>query len=177
MRLKKKNPNIDFYTRTEFQTNSLHVACINTEHADVAIHLLQRFPEMINILGPNDMHVLHFACGFGRLDLVKHIAERSDLKIDFNIVDQRGRTPLHFACDNGHYDVVKFLLEQSEALGIDIEKKSNNHRTAEDFARQNGHKNILDLFEIKRDLNTCFWNTVISLATPIGVSDLEMLPF
>ena len=154
--LVKNNTKINFYTRNEFQSNSLHSACNNTEHADVAFHLLQRFPEMINILGRNDMHVLHYACEFGHLDLIKHIAEGPGLNIDFNTMDQRGLTPLHFASHYGQYDIVKFLLDQSKALGIDIEKKSNSHRTAEDFARQSAHKNILDLFEIKRGLNSCF---------------------
>ena len=68
--------------------------------------------------------------------------------IDFNVADQIGDTPLHRACYNGHFEVVKFLLENSNEKEIDIYKKNNNQRTAEDLARLKGHKDILELLEI-----------------------------
>ena len=33
---------------------------------------------------------------------------------------------------------------------------------------------IVDLFEIHRELEVCFWNSIISLATPMDSSDLKL---
>ena len=63
-------------------------------------------------------------------------------------MDQDGDTPLHHACSFGQFEVVKFLLQNSSEKGIDIPKENNNLQTAEDFARGNNNKNILELFEI-----------------------------
>jgi len=38
-----------------------------------AIQLLQRFPEKINDLGIQGWYVLHYACEFGHLELVKYV--------------------------------------------------------------------------------------------------------
>ena len=54
---------------------------------------------------------------------------------------------LHIACDHGHFEVVKFLLKNSKEKRINIFKKTNNQMTAEDLAKLNGHKNVLELME------------------------------
>ena len=82
------------------------------------------------------------------MELFKYIFGNQDFDIDFNVANQNGFTPLHYACYNGHYEVVKFLLEISNEKEIDIYKKDNYQRTAEDLARQKGHKDILELLEI-----------------------------
>ena len=75
-------------------------------------------------------------------EFVKH------MWIYFNIVDPYGRTPLHVACLKGHFQVVKFLLDNSNEKGIDIFKKDIFLDTAEDLARQKGHTDIVELFEM-----------------------------
>ena len=145
--LEKFNIDIDFGTSDyHHQATPLHYACSN-KTSDVAIHLLQRFPDKINVLGPNDKHVLHYACKYGHLELLKYIFGNQDFDIDFNITTQDGDTPLHIACNNGHFEVVKFLLENSKEKGIDIFKKANDQMTAEDLAKEEGHNNILELLE------------------------------
>ena len=60
-----------------------------------------------------------------------------------------GDTPLHHACfSSGEFEIVKFLLKNSSEKGIAIYKKNNNLRTAEDLAREDNNKKILELFEI-----------------------------
>ena len=76
--------------------------------------------------------------------------------IDFNITDHGGATLLHFACYVGQYEVVKFMLENSNAMGIDVTKRTIYQKTAEDYARQKGHKKIVGLF-IKSRLQRKFW--------------------
>ena len=92
--------------------------------------------------------MLHYACQFGHLELLKFIIGNPDFDIDFNIVDQTGNTPLHWACYHGQFEVVKFLFDNSNEKEIDIFKKNNNQRTAEDLARLKGHKDILELLEL-----------------------------
>ena len=144
--LEKFNIDINFDTSDNNQSTPLHYACMN-KTSDVAICLLERFPEKINILAQNNWHVLHYSCQYGHLELLKYIFGNQDFDIDFNIADQGGYTPLHIACYCGQFEVVKFLLVNSEKTGIDIYKKANDQRTAEDLARYNGHDNILELLE------------------------------
>ena len=81
--LEENDYNIDFDTQNENHLTPFHYACMNSNTSDVAIHLLRRFPDKINILGPAGMHILHLACQYGLLDLLKFIVENPDFNIDF----------------------------------------------------------------------------------------------
>ena len=143
--LEEINSDIGFETRCENQLTPLHYAIMN-KTSDVAIRLLETFPDDFNVLGQFETRVLHFACSHGHLNLLKFIVGNPVFDIDFNVADQGGTTPLHFACHAGRFEVVKFLLENSNEKGIDIYKKNNNQKTAEDYARQNGSEEIVKLF-------------------------------
>ena len=145
--LEEINSEIDFDTRENIHATPLHAAVKNTK-SDVAIQLLQRFPQKINILGLFGEHILHVVCEFGHLELLKHIALTSDFEVDFNVVDAHNQTPLHLASRFGHFEIVKFLFQNHEAKGIDVSRKINNGCTAEDLARQRGHMNILEVLKI-----------------------------
>ena len=69
---------INFDTVNEKQGTPFHCALENTT-SDVAICLLQRFPDKINIDLSGGMHVLHFICAKGYLDLLKYIFFKSKL--------------------------------------------------------------------------------------------------
>ena len=137
------NSDIDFDTPDEIQVTPFHFAFWNS-NSNVAICLLQRFPDKINEVLPDGDHALHWACVSGNLDLLKYIFGNPDF--DVNIVDPNGKTPLHFACLCGRFKVVKFLLNNEK--GIDTYKKDNDLRTAEDCARQEGHTDIVELFKM-----------------------------
>ena len=62
-------------------------------------------------------------------------------------------TPLHHACLSGHIEIVKFLLKAYKSKGIDINAKDDNQRTAEKLAKNEGYKNILELFQAERVVN------------------------
>ena len=165
--LEKVNSDIDFDTRAEGAL-PMHHSCMNKNSA-AAIHLLRRYPEKINVLN-NDWfhegwHVLHYACAYGHLKVIKYLLGDQSLNIDINLVDHVGRTPLHIACFHGQYEVVKFLLENSKEIGIDITKKTISQETAEDCARNSSpilspdytrskeHQDIVDLFEAHRKVD------------------------
>ena len=162
--LEEINSPIDFDTRNQSQNTPLHLACLN-KTSDVAIHLLKRFPDKINALGWNDRHVLHNACAFGHLDLLKYICQNPEFDIDFNVVDQRGYTPFHLACYYGQFEIVKFLLENSNEKGIDIFKKDNFLKTAEDVARRKGHKDIVETLKNKYHSSPTFFEKYYNTLT------------
>ena len=139
--LEEVNSDIDFDTRNYQHDTPLHCACRNHK-SDVAIQLLQRFPQKIHVLGYNDAHILHYACQFGHLELIKYMASVSDFNIDFNITMHDGWTPLHLASLCGHYEVVQFLFQHYDAKGIDVTKTNNSGKTAEDLAI---HQDILEV--------------------------------
>ena len=147
------NSDIGFETRNYHQHTPLHYACRNQKSRlyctkpEVAIQLLERFPQKICILGQNDAHILHYACELGHLELIKYITLTSDFEVDFNVVADGGCTPLHLACWHGRYEIVKFLFQNYDVKGIDVTLKNNFGQTAEDLARQNGHQDILKVLE------------------------------
>jgi len=145
--LEEINSEIDFDTRQNVQATPLHAACMNPK-SDVAIQLLQRFPQKINTSEPFGRHILHIACKFGHLELLKYITLTSSFEVDFNVVDVVDQTPLHLASWIGHFEIVNFLFQNYEAKDIDVTKKTNYGYTAEDLARQHGHQNILELLEM-----------------------------
>ena len=110
---------IDFNTPNSKQSTPLHFACINTT-SDLAIHLLQRFPQRINEMGAHGMHILHYTCGSGNLDLLKYIFTNFD-NIDFNALDEDGETPMD-ACLNENKSfnakLVGFLFENTKDYPI-----------------------------------------------------------
>ena len=145
--LAEMNSDIDFDAQNFHQSTPLHRACKNM-NSDVAIQLLQRFPEKIHDLGYQGYHVLHYAGRYGHVELLKYIFENSNFNIDFNVKSTAGSTPLHLACCHGQFEVVKYLLENSKLKGIDITTKNNHQRTPEDLARQKGHSDILELLKV-----------------------------
>merc|ERR1712045_928718 len=116
------------------QRTPIHYACMR--NSDLAIRLLERFPDEINFVDQDGWHALHHACQHGHLELVKYIFRNQDFDIDFNVATfESGMTPFHFACYAGELKVAKFLLMNSKEKIIDIWRKTNDQRTAVDLAR------------------------------------------
>ena len=129
---------------------------------------------MINTLGFINWNLLHYACTWGNLEVVKNICANPDFDIDYNALDDMDSTALYLACLGGHFEVVKYLLDNSRNYGIDISKEDIDQLTAEDAAREFGHQDILDLFEMHQQLDVCFWNAMISLTSPTSLSEVQM---
>ena len=72
--LEKINIDIDFDTLDYNQNTPIHLACMNNT-SDVAIRLLQRFPDKINSSDPNGLQIWHLACYFGHLKLLMYIGK------------------------------------------------------------------------------------------------------
>ena len=150
--LKDIKSDIDFDTQDRTESTPIHYACEN-KNSDVAIQLLQRYPEKVNDLGYNNWHLLHYACRYGHLKVVKYLFENPNFNIDFNAVSVNGWTPLHHACYHGRSGVVKYFLKNAEAKEIDITRKIFYHQqTAADLARLKEHDKIFKMF------NYCLWD-------------------
>ena len=63
---------------------------------------------------------------------MKFFCKNPNLNIDFNDVDQDGWTILHHACFYGQLEVIQFLLEHANEMGLDVTKKDNSSKTAEE---------------------------------------------
>ena len=146
--LEETNSNIGFDTPDLRNWSPLHSACYHGT-SNVVIQLLQRYPEKINALGDDGWHLLHFACYSGHIKLLKYMMQTFD--IDFNVLTASGATPLHIACWQGQFKAVEFLLKHSKEKGLDIKKKDFFQLTAEDWARNKGHDDILELFSKHND--------------------------
>ena len=138
---------VNFDTPNNNQATPLHYACMNP-NSDVAIQLLQRFPQNINALGEHGFHILHYACQLGHLELLKYIFEKPNFDIDFNVpTPDGGWTPLHLACFHGQYEVVKLLYDNYEVKSIKVDRKDNFQHTPMYLAKQKGHQSIIELLQ------------------------------
>ena len=79
---------------------------------------------------------LHFAAGNGRIGVVLILLE-AGAKTD--PVASDGATPLLLAAKNEHAEVVALLLSR----GARKDKRDGSFNTAEDYARQLGHQDVL----------------------------------
>ena len=81
----------------------------------------------------------------GRKDMVQLLLTRDD--VDVNTKDSyNGRTPLPWVAKNGHKDVVQLLLARDD---VDVNIKSEDSKTAADYARSFRYNNIFSLFDSK----------------------------
>ena len=56
----------------------------------MAITLLNKFPNKLNVLNQNGLNLLHFACLYGSVEFVKYVFENENFHIDVDVVDSHG---------------------------------------------------------------------------------------
>ena len=96
--------------KNKYQEAPLHITCGcygRTEVTRFLICELNADPDTSGWLG---FKPIHYASGYGHLDLVKCLVE--EFKCDTNSVAV-SVTPLHLAAMNGHLDVVRYLIEKN----------------------------------------------------------------
>ena len=62
------------------------------------------------------------------------------------------------------------MLENSKEKGIDIYKKANDQKTAQDLAKEEGHNNILELLEAWNRA----WNRALTLQKTIEATEANL---
>ena len=88
---------------------------------------------------------VHWACTVGKSDVMKLLVKRPDVEqVDFNAIDDHGKTPLILACQYGHHDIVKLLLANCKQ--IDVNAQDNHGKTAFIWACSYGFEDIVKTF-------------------------------
>lgn len=94
-------------------------------------------------LDKNGASALHWACGSGKLEIVKYLVEICQCTPDQTQKGKRsfhGRTPLHWSARNGHLNVVRYLVQD---CNVDINAKTVDGTTAFCWAAWQGHLEIM----------------------------------
>ena len=128
--------NIDFDTQNDFGYMPLHLTFSNELSDTLAEQVLRMYPETIHIVDEDNLHMLHWACALGDINLVKCISEfiSEFFEIDFNVTDNDGNTPLHHACMNSQVQIVQYLTQIADEKSIDINMMNNDQMTPADLA-------------------------------------------
>ena len=99
--------------------------------------LVQRNPELVNILDVYKRTPLHYATNLGTNKLVEFLIEKG---AQVNTADIDYLTPLHLASINGSATIVKTLLEKGAFTNV--EELCN--LTPLDMAIKNDHSSVID---------------------------------
>ena len=124
-------------TRNKDGNTPLHLACHNKILPIVRLLLERKCSTYIcNKKGEIAQHIplsedgdglLHIACQWGDVDIVRYLI--IDEKCDINLQNADQNTPLHFACYQKLLDIIKLLLEMRCITTIPNKK----HQTAQDI--------------------------------------------
>ena len=89
------------------------------------------------------------ACYHGYSRVVEILLrETTEVEIDFNAVDEIGRTGFHWSCFKGHLAVIKLLVEDSNELRrINFLAKDNFGDTGYNLAVQNNKNNVTEYLQ------------------------------
>ena len=98
----------------------------------------------VTTLNINQSTVLHFACRYGHLHVVRYLTQLyDDTVLNVNARNKDGVTPLHFASGSGHLDIVKYLVEEEDCHS-NINDMTNDGNTAYDLALNFDRYNVTD---------------------------------
>ncbi|XP_006612413.1 acyl-CoA-binding domain-containing protein 6-like [Apis dorsata] len=80
--------------------------------------LLDKEPNLINIIDSEGLLPIHWAADRGHLKIIEQLIKKG---ASINSQDEDGQTPLHYAASCGHLDVVKYLI----SIGAESIKDNN----------------------------------------------------
>uniref|UniRef100_A0A0K8S308 Uncharacterized protein n=1 Tax=Lygus hesperus TaxID=30085 RepID=A0A0K8S308_LYGHE len=109
--------------------------------------------------------LLHAVCYKGREDIVRHILNNTNWKLDVNKPDCNGLTPIHLATERGHLSVAKLLVEAGADMMIKSYGSSILH-----FSCRSGDQSLIEWClktEHKKSLLICVDR---ALRTPLHIA-------
>lgn len=115
----------------------LHLACFFGALESAALLIEKGANVNIHAANMSGLRPLHSACAAGHGAIVGLLLEA---RAKPNVIQSGGYTPLMAAASQGNGPVVDMLLD----YGADISVKSDDERTAADFARAAGFEALLD---------------------------------
>jgi len=106
------------------------------------LYLMTKIPILVNVTNYNGDNVLHYACRYNKLDVVKMLLCDYDDMYDFRscVVNDDGDTYLHLACMNNNLEMVKYLVSLNV---FDTSVKNNYNYTPIHIAARNGFVDIV----------------------------------
>ena len=129
------NIGFDPMQKNKYGDTSLHLA-LKTGKKELALYIMEQYPELIHMTGRCNRSVLHCAAFGGSVALLKHLIDRGE---DIFCVDKEGATILHMACSTGKRDAVMYLTKNYKALLL---IKDNDGKTALHYASEGGNVDI-----------------------------------
>ena len=155
---------------------------IKAKHVNI-IKLILKIHDKLDInLKVQDETLLHFACKYGSLRVVKFLINLWGLGFEqqkylihaaaegghestveyflnkdlnfANVQDLDGNTPLHCACKFGHMDIVKVLVNEADAYNINLNAKNKDGLTPFDVAFNLRYMRIVQ-FLLDESMNKC----------------------
>ena len=155
---------------------------IKAKHVNI-IKLILKIHDKLDInLKVQDKTLLHFACKYGSLRVVKFLINLWGLGFEqqkylihaaaegghesiveyflnqdlnfANVQDLDGNTPLHCACKFGHMDIVKVLVNEADAYNINLNAKNKDGLTPFDVAFNLRYMRIVQ-FLLDESMNKC----------------------
>ena len=146
------NRKINIHLRDKLGNTCLHL-CAQSNNVDSLNYLLNKyFSKETSILKAKNLQdetVLHVACRYGNLEIIKIILNRiyeSDLPNESILMAQNkdGETCFAIACAKGYLNVVEYFLKDKK-LKLFLELVDNNSNTCLHVATFNGHFSIASL--------------------------------
>ena len=113
------------------------------------LELFKRFGFELPHYNHETLKTFYEACLLGNMHITKSMIEnrfQNGLDVNIRYNDDIG-TPMHAAVYNGHEDIVELLLKNADELDYDETCCNNQHKTPYMFAREKGHRKIVQLFE------------------------------
>jgi ankyrin repeat protein len=153
---------IDFDTK-DVEGNSIFHICARYNNT-MSLKLLTnkyfvRTAETILAKNSLDETVLHVACQFGNLEVIKIILDKlfqsTSVSASGLLYNQNkdGRTCFHIACANGFTNVVQYFLKDKKIIQL-LDYTDNSLNTSLHLATQFGHSSVVSmLLEFNLDLD------------------------
>ena len=94
-----------------------------------------------NLGNDKQSFLIHYAASGGHLDIVEFMLDQD---LDFaNARDKDGDTPLHCACTYGHLELVQLFVNESEMFNINLNARNKDGLTPFDVAFKFGYMRIV----------------------------------
>ena len=77
-------------------------------------------PEFLGAKNASGNTAAHFACMYGRDEVLEELIRSGDGRVDLEAKNLSGETPLHLACYKGHPKCIRLLAK----AGVDVEAKA-----------------------------------------------------